>query len=378
MKKLILLLAFTLYLQTSEVNSIDMNMLAVNTPGYMITVKAHDLENSYLFLSRRQSGEWSNLDSAKVEKSGMVSFQGELEAPEVLYLRLENSDKPVSFFAENSTIVILPDFEDPENTVVEGSVVHEEYKFYQELFSELNAEKDAAYKKYMDARKTGDEAEMEKLLKKFDEFSEKEMVINKEYVAENKASWVTPYVIRRSMYYSLSVDELNTIVSSLDQKVETSVYVKELKDHIAVLEKVAVGKKFTDFTLPATDGGELALSEITGKNYILIDFWASWCGPCRRENPHVVAMYNEYKDKGFDIIGVSLDNSRENWLKAIEDDKLTWHHVSDLKGWGSAAGKLYGVSSIPHTVLLDPDGIIVAKNLRGDALEEKLNELLTP
>ncbi|MGC9341832.1 MAG: TlpA family protein disulfide reductase, partial [Bacteroidales bacterium] len=109
-----------------------------------------------------------------------------------------------------------------------------------------------------------------------------------------------------------------------------------------------------------------------------IDFWASCCGPCRRENPHVVAMYNDYKDKGFDIFGVSFDNSRENWLKAIDDDKLTWHHVSDLKGWGSAAGKLYGVNSIPHTVLLDPEGVIKAKNLRGDALKEKLDELLTP
>ncbi len=107
----------------------------------------------------------------------------------------------------------------------------------------------------------------------------------------------------------------------------------------------------------------------------MVDFWASWCGPCRGENPNVVAAYKKYHDKGFEIFGVSFDTDKDKWLKAVEDDKLTWFHVSDLKGWGNAAGKIYGVRGIPHSVLIDKEGIIVAKNLRGEELHKKLEEI---
>ena len=118
----------------------------------------------------------------------------------------------------------------------------------------------------------------------------------------------------------------------------------------------------------------MSLSDLRGK-IVLVDFWASWCGPCRRENPNVVRMYNKYKDKGFDILGVSLDKTQDRWLQAIEQDGLEWHHVSDLKGWSNEVAQAYGVRSIPHTILLDQEGRIIARNLRGQALEEKLEEL---
>ena len=113
-----------------------------------------------------------------------------------------------------------------------------------------------------------------------------------------------------------------------------------------------------------------------GKGVVLVDFWASWCGPCRQENPNVVKAYEKFKDRGFDILGVSLDDNKDKWLKAVEADKLTWTHVSDLKGWKNAAADLYGVRAIPQNVLIDPKGKIIAKNLRGDKLEEKLEELM--
>ncbi len=368
------MLVFALYLQSAEISA---NQPEFSEPGYEITVKTQEIDNTWLFLSKRTPGNWMNLDSAKVETDEPVKFSGKLGSPEVLYLRLENSDKPVSFFAENSTIVILPDFNEPSKTKVSGSSVHDEYKTYQAMFSEINEKREALYSEYMKARSSGENEKMKEITSTFDELAEQEMKTNKDFIRENKGSWVSPYVIRQSMYYSLEVDELKSVVNSLDRKVENSVYVNELKKHISVLEKVAIGQKFTDFELPTPEGSKLALSDLTGNNYLLIDFWASWCGPCRRENPNVVALYNEYKDKGFDILGVSFDSSRENWLKAIDDDNLNWHHVSDLKGWASSAGKLYGVNSIPHTLLLDPEGRIIDKNLHGEELREKLEELLT-
>ncbi len=136
-----------------------------------------------------------------------------------------------------------------------------------------------------------------------------------------------------------------------------------------------IGDMAPEINLPTPDGGTLALSSLRGK-LVLIDFWASWCGPCRQENPNVVRVYNRFKDKGFEIYGVSLDKTKEAWLKAVEADKLTWKHVSDLKFWQSAGAAAYGVQSIPATVLVDKTGKIIAKDLRGAALEAKIAEIL--
>ena len=143
------------------------------------------------------------------------------------------------------------------------------------------------------------------------------------------------------------------------------------------MRKVGIGATAPDFTLADTDGKPVKFSGLSGSGkYLLLDFWTGWCGPCRRENPNLVRVYEKYKGKGFDIFAVSLDKQKEQWLKAIADDKLTWTHVSDLKFWDSAPAKLYGVRAIPSNVLIGPDGKIVARNLRGRELEEKLATLL--
>jgi peroxiredoxin len=142
------------------------------------------------------------------------------------------------------------------------------------------------------------------------------------------------------------------------------------------MKAVAVGQKAPDFTLDDVDGNPVALSSKIGSKLLLVDFWAAWCNPCRQENPNVVKIYKDFSKKGFDVFGVSLDRDKEEWVKAIADDRLTWTHVSDLQYWNCAAAKLYAVNAIPANFLLDENGIIIARNLRGEDLYNKISEVL--
>lgn len=164
------------------------------------------------------------------------------------------------------------------------------------------------------------------------------------------------------------------VVDALEGKANGNEFFDGMKEQVQSSRKLAVGSEAPDFTLPQPDGSNLSLSDLRG-THVLIDFWASWCGPCRKENPNVVRVYQKYKDRGFEILGVSLDKNRNAWLAAIEQDGLTWKHVSDLQYWNSIVVPEYQVQGIPLTYLIGPDGKIIAKNLRGPSLEAKLKEL---
>ena len=169
--------------------------------------------------------------------------------------------------------------------------------------------------------------------------------------------------------------ELKATRAKISSELAGCPYVKDLDGIIKQLENVQIGKVAPEFSLPDTAGVSVSLSDFRGK-YVLLDFWASWCPPCRRENPNVVKAFNEYKDKNFTIVGISLDKDKSKWMKAIADDNLAWTHLSDLKYWDSEIPALYGVRGIPANVLLDPDGVIVAKNITGEDLHKKLKEVI--
>jgi len=197
--------------------------------------------------------------------------------------------------------------------------------------------------------------------------------MQEEFVASHPASFISPFIIR-NMSYGMEAAEMEELLSGLDASLSESLILKELWERVEVLKSVAIGQLAPEFTMNDPQGVPLALSSLRG-NVLLVDFWAAWCGPCRRENPNVVEAYNRFRDKGFDILGVSLDDNKEDWLKAIEDDLLTWNHVSDLQGWSNAAAVQYGIQGIPANLLLDKEGRIIDKDLRGEDLQTRLAEI---
>ena len=175
--------------------------------------------------------------------------------------------------------------------------------------------------------------------------------------------------------YDPDYKELTALFKKLDKKVRKSTQGQIFDRYLQALENSSVGKKAPSITQFDLEGSPYALSDLQGQ-YVLVDFWASWCPPCRAENPKLVALYEEFKSKNFEILGISFDSEFENWAKAVKDDNLTWKHISDLQGWNNYASLIYGVKAIPQNILVDPQGIIIGRNLHGDALRAKLMEVL--
>lgn len=197
-----------------------------------------------------------------------------------------------------------------------------------------------------------------------------------EFSTAHSDSYFTPYVIG-SIASLLQAKEVKELLDKLTPEVKSGKVATEMVEQVEGALAMSEGGKAPDFTMNDVDGNPVKLSDVYGKSkYLLIDFWASWCSPCRAENPNVVANYLKYHEKGFDILGVSLDKEKDAWVKAIAADQLTWSHVSDLQGWKNAAAKKYAVQSIPANLLVDSEGNIIARNLRGEALGAKLEELL--
>ena len=171
-----------------------------------------------------------------------------------------------------------------------------------------------------------------------------------------------------------NADQAEMLFSKFDEDLQNTDTGKLIAEKIAIGKRTAIGQEAMDFTQTRLDGEAFKLSSLRGK-YVLIDFWAAWCKPCRAENPNVVKAYNKYKDQNFEIVGVSLDASKKQWENAVEKDGLPWIHVSDLKYWKNEVAVQYDINSVPANLLIDPDGIIIAKNLRGEALTERLSQL---
>lgn len=347
------------------------NKTATNGNAYTIEGKLQNATPGQIYLFELGEQQFIARDTADISQDGTFSFQGEVAEPTLYRLGLDQQNG-MMMVLENKNIKVEADARDLNSTAkFENSEDSELFQRLNKMVAESRQKEMALSEQFNRAMSEGKTEEAEGYRQQYLGL-QKEI---KSFIAKHPQSVVSAFGTLSLVNPQLDFTFADSMLTLYTQHMPESKYTKALNERLSSMRTTALGSVAPDFTLPTPEGGQMALSELRGK-YVLIDFWASWCAPCRKENPNVVKMYNKYKDKGFEIFGVSLDQSREKWLKAIADDKLTWPQVSDLKGWESSAAQLYQVDAIPQTILLDKEGKIIAKGLRGEELEAKIASLV--
>ncbi|MDR2496426.1 MAG: AhpC/TSA family protein [Tannerellaceae bacterium] len=350
-------------------------------PGFTINGKVAnpDLDGKYVYLS--DFGAQTPRDSALVAK-GTFTFKGVQEQPVVAILKfgqgvIERGPEIYEGFHSHQAFLLLDNSRLKVVLDVRPTVGG-------------SAENDAlnAYMQKLDAHYAPHVAEINGMLtsgepsvvlageEHLEELQEAAEAIHREYISAQPNSILAAFVLHINRY-GLSEALMRELVAGAGETFKAVPEIQKIADRLAVLEKVGIGKTFTDFEMPDPKGVSHKLSEYVAKNkLLLVDFWASWCGPCRRSMPHLKELYAQYHSKGFEILGVSFDRTHEAWVKGIADLELPWPQISDIKYWQCEAGVIYGVNSIPHTLLIDGNGLIVDKNLHGEELDNRIAALL--
>ncbi len=310
--------------------------------------------------------ESPHADSVAV-KDGKFSWSADIPEPQKIFIMFP--DRYFEFYAESGNINITGKADAIQDLKVTGSSIQDESDAYESSLKDISDQETPLYQKWGKVS----EEEQVALEKKVNELREQRRARTTQYITSHPKSFFSlGLVADRAMMGAY--DAVKSSFDLLDQSLQNSATGKSVAKRIEVLKRSNIGESMLNFTQNNTEGKPVQFSDFRGK-YVLVDFWASWCGPCRAENPNVLAAYKKYKDKNFTVVGVSLDDDGDKWKKAIKDDGMPWTQVSDLKGWKNEVSTYYGIMGIPSTLLIDPSGKIIAKDLRGVTLNEKLAEL---
>jgi peroxiredoxin len=332
-------------------------------------------------------GKVTGLDSGKVQiihiqskrtdttllDHGYFTFKGKADTAE--YCLLSVGGQTRGFFLENGKLSLLIKKDSLFTAQISGTKTQDEYNYFQDQLSKpLNDKMAALDKAYDSASSAKDSKAVDSLDKLYNQLDAEQKALVADYTKSHPGSIIAAYEIQSNFSYNPRLSQLDSLYKMLDSNIQVTYFGRKIQKTIEKETLTAIGKLAPDFSNNDVNDKPVSLSSSRGK-YVLLDFWASWCGPCRQENPNVVKAYHTYHPKGFDIFGVSLDRDKKKWVEAIKKDGLDWTQVSDLKAWSADVVSLYGIQGIPMNYLLDKNGVIVAKGLRGDELEKKLQEI---
>lgn len=323
-----------------------------------------------------------DVDTAMV-KNGEFTFTGTAETPDLNYIFIDKLPGYTAVILENGEIQFSAQKDSLGLAEIKGTPQNETFADYMNKSKELTEQAQSIQEDMQQASIKKDTATAKSLQDEMVELQEKYKNFELDYIKNHPDALISALLIDRALGSGVvTAEEAQEMYEKLSPEIKKTKVATAIQERLegqkqaeVNAKNTAIGAKAPEFTAPTPDGGELALNEALGK-LTLVDFWAAWCKPCRAENPNIVKVYEKYHDKGLNVLGVSLDRTEEAWKKAIEDDNLTWQHVSHVAYFNDPIAKLYNVDAIPAAFLLDEKGIIVAKNLRGSALEAKVAELL--